>query len=154
MENKTHIGSFHSIDAALHKITELKAQGYNVSDIYVVTNTAGNISMFKGKKDVERLGTADEDWLNRFELFLIGEESILNALAQMGFSEQQSRSYYTEVNKGGVALFIEGTPTLPLDEMDSSAELGLSGEVLDGHDENQHIIDNEDTVPRLNTRNL
>ncbi|NYF23210.1 general stress protein [Sporosarcina sp. JAI121] len=155
MKNKTHSGSYQSIDEALHKITEMIALGYNESDIYVVSNTAENISMFKGKSDVEHLETADEDWLNRFTLFLNGEESILNALAQMGFSEQQSRSCYNEVEKGGVALFIEGgTTKLQPDEMDSSAELGLSEEVLDGQDENQHMTDNEATVPRLNTRNL
>lgn len=151
MENKKYIGTFHSIDTVLYKITELKVQGYDESDMYVVTNEEDNISMLRGQTDAELLGTADDNWLDRFKLFLGGEEPILNAFSRMGFSEQQSRDYYNEVKNGGVALFVKSKA---LDEMDSSTERGLSGEPLDGQGGNQQMIDNDGTVPRLNTRNL
>lgn len=155
MENMKYIGMSQSIDTASQKIKELKAQGYNESNIYAITNTEENISMLRGKMDVEHHGAAYDNWLNSFTVFLNGEEPILDALSQMGFSEQQSRNYYNEVKNGGVALFSEdGVTKLYPDEMDSSAELGLSGEVLDGQDDNQQVVDNEATVPRLNTRNL
>ena len=85
----------------------MKAQGYDESDMYAVTNEEDNISMLRGQTDAELLGTADENWLDRFKLFLGGEEPILNAFSRMGFSEQQSRDYYNEVKNGGVALFVK-----------------------------------------------
>ena len=36
MENKKYIGTFYSINTVLYKITELKAQGYDESDMYAV----------------------------------------------------------------------------------------------------------------------
>lgn len=107
MDNKKYVGTFHSIDTILYKITELKAQGYDESNMYAVTNEEDNISMLRGQSDIELLGSGDENWLNRFKLFLTGEEPILDAFLRMGFSEQQSRNYYNEVKNGGVALFIE-----------------------------------------------
>ena len=38
--------------------------------------------------------------------------------------------------------------------MDSAAERGLSGEQLNGQDEQEQILENVDTVPRIDTRNL
>ncbi|HJF33991.1 MAG TPA: general stress protein [Sporosarcina psychrophila] len=151
MENKEYIGTFHSIDTILYKITELKAQGYEESDMYAVTKAEDNISMLRGQTDAELLGASDENWLDRFKLFLSGEEPILNAFSRMGFSEQQSRGYYEDVKSGGIALFVKSKV---LDEMDSSTERGLSGEQLDGQDGNQQMMDNGGTVPSLNTRNL
>jgi len=151
MENKKYIGTFHSVDTVLYKITELKAQGYDESEMYAVTNEEDTISMLQGQTDAELLSTTDESWLDRFKLFLSGEEPILDAFSRMGFSEQQSMGYYNEVKSGGIALFVNSKA---LDQMDSSTELGLSGEPLDGQGDNQQMIDNDGTVPRLNTRNL
>ncbi|MBO0586646.1 general stress protein [Sporosarcina sp. E16_8] len=151
MENKKYLVTFHSIDTVLYKITELKAQGYDESDMYAVTNEEDNISMLRGQTDAELLGRVDENWLGCFQLFLSGEEPILNAFSRMGFSEQQIRGYFKEVKSGGVALVVKSKA---LDEMDSSTERGLSGEPLDAQDGNQQMIDNDGTVPRLNTRNL
>ena len=155
MEKKKFIGTFHSIDTVLYKITEMTAQGYVESEIYAVTKAEDTISMLKGQTEAELLGVANGNWLSRFKLFLSGEEPILKAFESMGFSEQQSRDYYNEVKNGGVALFVEDrasnnqtTGQSPV-EMDSRDERSVSGEQLDGLDSSQ-----PDTVPRLNTNNL
>ena len=75
----------------------------------------------------------------------------------MGFSGQTAKAYFHEVKDGGVALFVEDLLPHSNDaemEMDSAAELGLSGEQLNGQDDQQQILENVDTVPRINTRNL
>ena len=155
MENKKFIGTFHSIDTVLYKITEMKAQGYVETDMYAVTNAEDTISMLRGQTEAELLGAANGNWLSRFKLFLSGEEPILKAFESMGFSEQQSRNYYNEVKNGGVALFVEDrasnnhTTGQGSEEMDSRAEQSLSGEQLAGLDNNQ-----QDTVPRINTNKL
>lgn len=163
MENKEYIGIFHSIDTLLYKITELKTQGYKESDMYAVTNKEDTVSMLRGRADAELHGVAAENGLNQFNLFLSGEEPILDAFARMGISEQRSRVYYDEIKAGGIALFVDAPNSIQsrarslnesgvISEMDSSLELGLSGEQLDGQDASQQTIDN--TVPRIGTRNL
>lgn len=167
MDNKKYVGTFHSIDTVLYKIIEMKARGIDEGNMYAVTIEEDNISMLRGRSDIELLGIADENWLNRFTLFLKGEEPIFDAFSSMGFSKQQSRHYFDEVKNGGIALFIEDGASKShlaeqksaenhrrFDEMDSSTERGLSGEPLDRQDENQQIVDNDPTVPRINTRNL
>jgi len=155
MEKKKFIGTFHSIDTVLYKITEMTAQGYVESDMYVVTNAEDTISMLRGQTEAELLDVTNGNWLSRFKLFLSGEEPILKDFKSMGFSEEQSRDYYNEVKNGGVALFVEDrasnnqTTGQGSEEMDSRNERSLSGEQLDGLDSNQ-----PDTVPRLNTNNL
>lgn len=160
MDNKKYVGTFHSIDTVLYKIIEMKARGIDEGNMYAVTIEEDNISMLRGRSDIELLGIADENWLNRFTLFLKGEEPIFDAFSRMGFSKQQSRHYFDEVKNGGIALFIEdGVAKNHLADqksadMDSSMERSLSGEPLDGQDENQQMIDNESTVPRINTTNI
>ncbi len=163
MGNKKYISTFDSIDAFLYKITELTTQGYRESEKVVVTNESDNVSMLRGQVDVEFRGVSTENWLNQFKLFLSGEEPILDAFARMGFSEQLSRVYYDEIKAGGIALFVDVADPIRsrvqrlnesgvISEMDSSVELGPSGEQLDGQDTSQQIINN--AVPRIDTRNL
>ena len=76
MDNKKYVGTFHSIDSVLYKITELKARGYDEGNMYSVTIEEDNISMLRGYSNIELLSSADENWLNRFKLFLKGEEPI------------------------------------------------------------------------------
>ena len=167
MDNKKYVGTFHSIDTVLYKIIEMKARGINESNMYAVTIEEDNISMLRGRSDIELLGIADENWLDRFRLFLKGEEPILDAFSRMGFSEQESKQYYDEVKSGGIALFIEEVATENqlsgqksddsrhvLDEMDNSTEHSLNGDPLDGQDEKQQMVDNDPTVPRINTTNI
>jgi Heat induced stress protein YflT len=164
VENKKHMGTFHSIEALLYKITELTTQGYKDSDMFAVTKVEDNVSMFRGQGEMEPSGVAADNWLNRFKLFLSGDEVILDTFDRMGFSEQQSRVFYDETKAGGIALFVD-VPNRNesraqhlnedevISEMDSSAERGLSGEQLDGQEKtSQQIIDN--TVPRIDTSNL
>ena len=155
MEKKKFIGTFHSEETVLFKITEMKSQGYVESEMYAVTNAEDSISMLRGQTKAELLGPANGNWLNRFKLFLSDEEPILTAFKNMGFSEQQAMDYYNEVENGGVALFVadsasnDKTTGQRSEEMDSRVERSLSGELLDKLDSNQ-----QDTVPRINTNNL
>ncbi len=42
MGYKKYIGTFHSIDTLIYKITELTAQGYKDNDMYAVTSNVEN----------------------------------------------------------------------------------------------------------------
>src|SRR5690349_6108433 len=101
------MGTFHSIEALLYKITELTTRGYKNSDMYAVTKVEDNVSMFRGQAEIEPSGVAADNWLNRFKLFLSGDEVILDTFVRMGFTEQQSRVFYDETKAGGIALFVD-----------------------------------------------
>ena len=144
MSNWKHAGTFHSVDTVLYKITELKAQGYKENQINGVSGIEDNLTMLHGKTRIELQGGN-------------GEDHILDVFARMGFSGQTAKAYFHEVKDGGVALFVEDLLPHSNDadmEMDSAAERGLSGEQLNGQDDQQQILENVNTVPRINTRNL
>ena len=144
MSNWKHAGTFHSVDTVLYKITELKAQGYKENQINGVSGIEDTLTMLHGKTRIELQGGN-------------GEDHVLGVFARMGFSGQAAKEYFHEVKDGGVALFVEDLLPHSNDvdmEMDSDAERRLSGELLNGQDEQEQILENVDTVPRIDTRNL
>jgi len=144
MSNWKHAGTFHSVDTVLYNITELKAQGYKENQINGVSGIEDNLTMLHRETRIELQGGN-------------GEDHVLDVFARMGFSEQTAKAYFHEVKDGGVALFVEDLLPHSNDdemEMDSAAERGPSGEQLNGQDEQQQILENVDTVPRIDTRNL
>ncbi|MCG7334796.1 general stress protein [Sporosarcina sp. ACRSM] len=144
MAMKKHVGTFHSIDTVLYKITELGSKGYVENQIYGVSGVDDMIAMLEGETEIMLQGGN-------------GEERVRDIFRRMGFSEQQAEAYFEEVKDGGVALFVEDEHTDSngmQEEMDSSAEVGFSGEQLDGQDREQQLIENTETVPRIDTKNL
>ena len=90
--------------------------------------------MLRGLTAIELQDANNGNWKDKFGLFMVGQEPIAEAFSSMGFSEQQARTYIDEVKAGGVALFVEEATqnrSEVRDEMDSSVEQGLSGELLD-----------------------
>lgn len=145
MNNKKHVGTFYSVDTVLYKVTELEAQGYAENQICGVAGIDDMIAMLQGETEIELQGGN-------------GESSVLEAFLRMGFSKQQAHTYFQEVKDGGIALFVEDVKPVgakgSIDEMDSAVELSRSGEQLDGQNEQQQLIENEETIPRINTENL
>ncbi|MFC5589552.1 hypothetical protein ACFPRA_11670 [Sporosarcina soli] len=142
LATKKHVGTFHSVDTVLYKITELGSQGFAENQIYGVSGVDDMIAMLEGETEIVLKGGN-------------GNEHVKDILMRMGFSKQQAEVYFEEVKDGGVALFVEDEQfdsNGRREEMDSSAEIGFSGEQLDGQNHQQQVIEN--TVPRIDTRNL
>ena len=106
MAEKKFVGTFQSENQVLNKIEELKAQGYDEEDIYVVTNDADSLTIVRGQTDVD-LRSSDGNWLDRFIAFLSGDEPVRAAFTNMGFTEEESSRYYNEVKNGNILLYVD-----------------------------------------------
>ena len=152
--HRKFIGIFHSIDTVLYKLMEMKANGYEEENIHVFSCEQDNISMLDGQTKMNLTGSYGEDWRKGFNEFLGIEEPVFNAFNSMGYSDQESKHYFDEVENGGIAIFVDtpfGDNTI---EADSSAEINQSGEVLDGQGSGEQLLHSDGTIPRMKTENL
>lgn len=106
MADKKYVGTFHSEYEVLDRIDALKAQGISENDIYVITNDTDSLSMVQGRTDVD-MRTSEGNWLDKFKAFLTGDEPVMAAFTNMGFTEEESTLYYQEAKKGGILLFVD-----------------------------------------------
>ena len=153
MSHRKFIGIFHSIDTVLYKLTEMKANGYEEENIYVFSREQDNISMLAGQTKMNLNGSYGEDWKKGFNAFLGIQEAVDNAFNSMGYSDQESKHYLDEVENGGIMLLVETTNTPNTNQADSSADISVSGEVLDGQG-NEQSLDSDGTTPRVKTDKL
>ena len=147
--HRKFIAIFHSIDTVLYKLTELKANGYEEENIYVFSCKQDNISMLDGQTKMNLNGSYGEDWRKGFNEFLGIKEAVFDAFNSTGFSNQESKYYFDEVENGGIAMFVDYKT-----EADSSAEINQSGEVLDGQGNDEQLLHGDGTTPRMKTENL
>jgi len=106
MEDKLYIGSFRNEQKTLEAIRELKTEGYDGSDIYVVANDEDHISMIRGRTEAV-YETADESWFEKFKDFLKGEEPIREAFEKMGFDREKSADYTEKAKEGSILVFVD-----------------------------------------------
>ncbi|QUG40085.1 general stress protein [Psychrobacillus sp. INOP01] len=137
MEDKKFVGSFLTEQEVLDKIKELKLEGYVEDDIYVVTNNKESLSIVRGQTAVE-LESVEGNWLDKFKAFLTGDEPVRAAFSQMGFTDEDSQRYYSEVKNGGILLYVDKNYGTIYDEYaknqsDSSydgTDMGYTGESI------------------------
>ncbi|REB06070.1 hypothetical protein DVB69_14130 [Sporosarcina sp. BI001-red] len=167
MKQKRYVGTFHSIDNVLIKITELKSYGYTKDEILAVSNLEDNDRMLEGQTDIV-LATREQDgFLGRMKFFFTNDEPAKEAFEQLGFNEQQTKAFYNEVKDGGVAIFVLDNPNSPrhpdllsesgkidATQSDSSSELSESGVPLENAGEDADAEENAGRYPRINTNNL
>jgi len=153
MSHRKFIGIFHSIDTVLYKLTEMKANGYKEGSIHVFSREQDNISMLDGQTKMNLNSSYGEDWKKGLNAFLGIQEAVDNAFNSMGYSDQESKHYLDEMENGGIMLLVETTNTANTTQADSSADIGVSGEVLDGQG-NEQSLDSDGTTPRVKTDKL
>lgn len=106
MADKKYVGSFRTEQEVLNKIKELKSEGYVENDIYVVTNDKDSLSIVRGQTDVD-LVSADGNWLDKFIAFMSGDEPVRAAFYDMGFTEEESQRYYSQIKDGSILLYVD-----------------------------------------------
>jgi hypothetical protein len=74
--------------------------------MYVIANKDEDISMIKGSTDV-LIKEDDESIWDRFKSFLSGEDSVIDALNRLEFSEEEKEKYYDEVRNGKLVLLVD-----------------------------------------------
>lgn len=168
MKQKRYVGTFHSIDNVLVKVTELKSLGYTKDEIFAVSNSDDNDRMLEGQTDIVLATKEQDSFFGRLKFFFTDDQPAKEAFEQLGFNEQQTQAFYNEVKDGGVALFVLDDPKSPRHkhseetagatkgtESDSASQLSDSGAPLENADEEEVQADeNAGRYPRINTNNL
>lgn len=168
MKKKRYVGTYHSIDTVLAKITELKSLGYTKEEIFAVSNTEDNDRMLEDQTDI-MLPTRERDgWLARMKFLFTDREPAKEAFDQLGFTEQQTQAFYNEVKDGGVGLFVLDDPDAPthpdpagersrtasMTPRDSEGEMADSGIPLENAGDEATAEENAGRYPRINTTKL
>lgn len=132
MDKKVFIGMYHNDSELMKKINDLKAQGIDGENIYLIAQDDSDVTMFQGMKygDVQ---TTPDSWFARFLDFLTGENHVRSMLQEVGVPEEDMDNYYREIESGGKLLYVD------------------QGELHDYHAKtiNQFGMMNEGTDPNL-----
>ncbi|WLV24157.1 general stress protein [Aciduricibacillus chroicocephali] len=104
---KKYIGTYRNEQEVLEKIHELKQEGYNGSDIYVVSHKADDIQMVRGRTDVE-LEVADQGSLfEQLKAFLRGDAPVREAFERMGIPTRKAEDFARESREGYILVFVD-----------------------------------------------
>jgi uncharacterized protein (TIGR02271 family) len=106
MANNKFMGTFDSETEVLKKIEEMKAQGSSEDDMYVMARDKDQISMVRGRTDVD-YKSSEGNWMDKFMGFLSGNESSREAFSGMGVDDAEAERYYNEVQNGKILLFVD-----------------------------------------------
>lgn len=155
MNNKKFIGTFHTEEETIRKIQELKSQGYDAEDIYAVARDEHDISMVRGRTDVD-VQAAEGSWIDRFMAFLSGEEPVRGALRNMGLTEAECDRYYNEIDNGAILLYVDkdyGNLYAGGSSIVNEADENLGPDPLNrtGYVDNTHLGSNDLYQDELNT---
>lgn len=106
MNDKKFIGMYHNDSELMTKIDDLKNQGIDGENIYVIAQDESDVTMFQGMKygDVQ---TTPESWFDRFMNFLTGENHVRSMLHEAGVADGDMDNYYTEIQNGGKLLYVD-----------------------------------------------
>lgn len=106
MDDKKFIGMYHNDSELMTKIDDLKNQGIDGENIYVIAQDKSDVTMFQGMKygDVQ---TTPESWFDRFMDFLTGEDHVRSMLKEAGVADGDMDNYYNEIQTGGKLLYVD-----------------------------------------------
>lgn len=157
MASKVYIGTFHSVDNILYKITELEAQGYDKGQIYAVSNVHDDLKVLADASDIAILGIQDGSlWDHTRRLFSTKDE-MLTLFIKMGFDKPQAKAFYNELKESGIALFVDEMTDEErgdsADPHDSASRRAASGENTQNQ-ANEEAVNPIANSPRINTDNL
>lgn len=103
--SKYFIESYETDEEALRQIERLKEEGYSESDMYVITQHDDQLSIIKGKTNVDNYAE-EGNWLDRFTSFLTGNKQAELAFQTMEISKAEEEKYYNELKAGRLVLYV------------------------------------------------
>lgn len=157
MTKRQYVGTFHSIDNVLYKITELEAQGFRKNHMCAVSNVRDDLKVLEGDSEIELIGIQDGSIWDHTRRLFNDKDEMLTIFIKMGFDKQEAKNFYNDLKEGGIALFVK-----PLSDEeradsikphDSSVRQTDSGESLAG-DPNEEVGNPIPNSPRIDTNNL
>lgn len=109
-KENTFIQVFETQSEVLRKVSDLKAEGYKESDMYVVGRDNESFTTLKNQTDVHIDtvgGQQEQGFMGKFMSALSGESSSMEAFNGMGLSQTESEDYYRQVQDGKLVLYVD-----------------------------------------------
>lgn len=125
MSERRFVGTFDTKESLLAKINELKENGYDEGELFVVTERDEAIHVFKRETDLNVEG--DTSWLDNLNGVGSEDWDTKQALTDLGIADDEIEQAHSTIKKGGYALVI--------DEPDTGFNDGRSA-VFEGHEAN------------------
>ncbi|MDV6379405.1 general stress protein [Sporosarcina sp. GW1-11] len=150
MADKQYMGTFHSVDNVLYKITELEAQGYQKRHICAVSNVRDDLKILESDSEIEIIGIREGSLWDHTRRLFNSKDELLTIFIKMGFSKQEAKTFYNDLKEGGIALFVDH---LTDEERASTIDPHDSAESLEG-ESNEEAGNPIPNSPRIDTNNL
>ena len=157
MGDKQYAGTFHSVDNVLYKITELEAQGFKKHQMCAVSNVRDDLKVLESDSEIELIGIQEGSFWDHTRRLFNSKDEMLTIFIKMGFTKQESKTFYNDLKEGGIALFVDTLTdeerAQSVDPHDSSGQQTDSGENLD-NDPNDEVGNSIPNSPRIGTDQL
>ena len=133
----------------IKRINDLKKQGYEEDDMYIIVDDDEEISILKGFTTV-MIKEEDDSLFDRFKSFLTGKDSIVDAFNKMDLDEKYRDDLYEEVQNGKILLMVnknyeskfeltEEGLVIPIEDLETEKD----GTIFDRYSE----VDSEEPIP-------
>lgn len=103
--DKHFIETYETEDQALQQIKKLKQEGYSESDMYIMAKKDGQLSMIKGKTNIDHYAERG-NWMDSFTSFLTDNNQMELAFESMQLSEHEAEKYQKELEDGKLLLYV------------------------------------------------
>lgn len=157
MADKQYVGTFHSVDSVLYKITELEAQGFKKYHMCAVSNVRDDLKVLESDSEIELIGIQEGSLWDHTRRLFNSKDEMLTIFIKMGFTKQESKTFYNDLKEGGIALFVDHLTdeerAQSVDPHDSAGQQTDSGENLD-NDPNEKVGNPIPNSPRIGTDQL
>ena len=138
--DKTFIGSFPNSERLAAKIVELKHEGVEEQDLYIVMKDELAVEELRSNA-LQEGDDSPYNLFNHFMGFLAGEQNVRRLLKDSGFTDDEAKRYFHAVQEGALLLYMngklskdpnaepiaverqyEGYKPIPLDEIEASPD--------------------------------
>lgn len=126
MSERRFVGTFDTKESLLSKINELKENGYDEGELFVVTERDEAVHVLKRETELN-VEEGDTSWLDDLNGGGSEDRDTKQALTDLGIADDEIEQAHSAIKQGGYALVI--------DEPDTGFNDGRSA-VFEGHEAN------------------
>ncbi|WP_214739427.1 MULTISPECIES: general stress protein [unclassified Exiguobacterium] len=134
MSERRFVGTFDTKESLLSKINELKENGYDEGELFVLTERDEAVHVLKRETDLN-VEEGDTSWLDNLNGGGSEDRDTKQALTDLGIADDEIEQAHSDIKQGGYALVI--------DEPDTGFNDGRSA-VFEGHEANAAFGENQE----------
>lgn len=134
MSERRFVGTFDTKESLLSKINELKENGYDEGELFVLTERDEAVYVLKRETDLN-VEEGDTSWLDNLNGGGSEDRDTKQALTDLGIADDEIEQAHSDIKQGGYALVI--------DEPDTGFNDGRSA-VFEGHEANAAFGENQE----------